>query len=68
MRRMTTDENKRLGSCDDAHAPGGFKWRSPEPADFPNHHRHNFYVSERTFESAVAMGYRARAVEWQCKL
>ena len=26
--------------------------------DFPNHHLHNFYVSERTYEHAVAMGYR----------
>jgi hypothetical protein len=29
-----------------------------EPADSPNHHLHNFDVSERTFEHAVAMGYR----------
>jgi hypothetical protein len=26
--------------------------------DFPNHHLHNFSVGERTYEHAVAMGYR----------
>lgn len=26
--------------------------------DFANHHLHNFYISERTYERALAMGYR----------
>lgn len=32
--------------------------QAQETFDFPNHHLHNFYVSERTYEHAVAMGYR----------
>ena len=29
-----------------------------EAFDWPNHHLHNFHVSARTYEHAVAMGYR----------
>jgi hypothetical protein len=32
--------------------------RAQKAFDFPNHHLHNFYVSKRTYEHAVAMGYR----------
>jgi hypothetical protein len=34
--------------------------------DFPNHQLHNFYVGERTYEHAVAMGYRL--VPWSGKV
>jgi hypothetical protein len=32
--------------------------QAQEAFDFPNHHLHNFHVSDRTYEHAVAMGYR----------
>ncbi len=35
-----------------------FAGQAQEAIDFPNHHLHNFYVSEHTYEHAVAMGYR----------
>lgn len=37
---------------------GTSKGQLQESFDFPNHHLHNFYVNEKTYEHAVAMGYR----------
>ena len=36
----------------------GLPGQEQQAFDFPNHHLHNFGVNERTYEHAMAMGYR----------
>ena len=36
----------------------GLSGQDQRAFDYPNHHLHNFFVSKRTYEHAVAMGYR----------